>query len=55
MLNNIANNLGFGSGIDTAALVSDLAAASRTPKVAAVRCAVTRRAGQSQCLGTGAK
>ena len=33
MLNNIANNLGFGSGIDTAALVSDLAAASRTPKV----------------------
>ncbi len=30
---SIANNLGFGSGIDTAALVNDLAAASRTPKV----------------------
>ena len=33
MLGSIANSLGFGSGIDTAALVSDLAAASRTPKV----------------------
>jgi flagellar hook-associated protein 2 len=33
MLTSIANSLGFGSGIDTAALVSDLAAASRTPKV----------------------
>ncbi len=33
MLTSIANNLGFGSGIDTAALVADLAAASRTPKV----------------------
>lgn len=33
MLSSIASNLGFGSGIDTAALVSDLAAASRTPKV----------------------
>lgn len=33
MLSLIANNLGFGSGIDTAALVADLAAASRTPKV----------------------
>jgi flagellar hook-associated protein 2 len=33
MLTSIANNLGFGSGIDTAALIADLAAASRTPKV----------------------
>lgn len=33
MLSSIANNLGFGSGIDTAGLVADLAAASRTPKV----------------------
>jgi flagellar hook-associated protein 2 len=33
MLAPIANNLGFGSGIDVAGLVSDLAAASRTPKV----------------------
>ena len=33
MLTSIANSLGFGSGIDTAALVADLAAASRTPKV----------------------
>lgn len=33
MITSIANSLGFGSGIDTAALVADLAAASRTPKV----------------------
>lgn len=33
MLNNIANNLGFGAGIDTPRLVSDLAAASRAPKI----------------------
>jgi flagellar hook-associated protein 2 len=33
MLSSIANNLGSGSGIDVAGLVSDLAAASRTPKV----------------------
>jgi flagellar hook-associated protein 2 len=33
MLSSIANSLGFGSGIDTAGLVADLAAASRTPKV----------------------
>lgn len=33
MLTSIANNLGFGSGIDTAALVADLVAASRSPKV----------------------
>jgi flagellar hook-associated protein 2 len=33
MLTSIANSLGFGSGIDTTALVSDLAAASRAPKV----------------------
>lgn len=33
MLTSIANNLGFGSGIDTAALVADLATASRTLKV----------------------
>jgi flagellar hook-associated protein 2 len=30
---SIANSLGFGSGIDTAALVNDLATASRAPKV----------------------
>ncbi len=34
MVSSIANSLGFGSGIDTAALVADLAAASRAPKVA---------------------
>lgn len=33
MVTSIASSLGFGSGIDTAALVSDLTAASRTPKV----------------------
>jgi flagellar hook-associated protein 2 len=33
MITSIANSLGFGSGIDTARLVSDLAAASRAPKV----------------------
>jgi flagellar hook-associated protein 2 len=33
MLTSIANSLGFGSGIDTAALVNDLAAASRAPKL----------------------
>ncbi len=33
MISNIANSLGFGSGIDTAQLVSSLAAASRAPKV----------------------
>lgn len=32
MQTSIANSLGFGSGIDTAALVRDLAAASRAPK-----------------------
>lgn len=32
MIGSIANSLGFGSGIDTAALVSSLAAASRDPK-----------------------
>jgi flagellar hook-associated protein 2 len=33
MINSIASSLGAGSGIDTAALVRDLAAASRGPKV----------------------
>jgi flagellar hook-associated protein 2 len=33
MLNSIAANLGFGSGIDTAGLVNDLASASRGPKI----------------------
>ncbi len=33
MVSSIANSLGFGSGIDTVALVNDLAAASRLPKV----------------------
>jgi flagellar hook-associated protein 2 len=32
MLSSIAGNLGFGSGIDTAKVVADLAAASRAPK-----------------------
>lgn len=34
MISNIASSLGFGSGIDVAKLVSDLAAASRVPKIA---------------------
>ncbi len=34
MLSSIAFSLGYGSGIDTAKLVTDLAAASRDPKVA---------------------
>lgn len=34
MVTSIANSLGFGSGIDTAALVANLAAASRAPKAA---------------------
>lgn len=33
MVSSIASSLGFGSGIDTAGLVSDLAAASRGPKM----------------------
>jgi flagellar hook-associated protein 2 len=33
MLTSIASSLGAGSGIDTAALIADLAAASRAPKV----------------------
>jgi flagellar hook-associated protein 2 len=33
MINSIASSLGFGSGINTTQLVSDLAAASRGPKV----------------------
>jgi len=33
MISSIASSLGFGSGIDTVGLVSDLAAASRAPKV----------------------
>jgi flagellar hook-associated protein 2 len=33
MVQSIASSLGFGSGIDTVALVADLAAASRDPKV----------------------
>jgi flagellar hook-associated protein 2 len=33
MVTSIANSLGFGSGIDTAQIVADLAAASRMPKV----------------------
>lgn len=33
MVQSIASSLGFGSGIDTAALVADLAAASREPKI----------------------
>jgi flagellar hook-associated protein 2 len=36
MISSIANSLGFGSGLDVAKLVSDLAAASRTPKVQAL-------------------
>lgn len=33
MVQSIASSLGFGSGIDTVALVADLAAASREPKI----------------------
>ncbi|ALJ15840.1 flagellar filament capping protein FliD [Sphingopyxis macrogoltabida] len=33
MVSSIANSLGFGSGIDTKQLVTDLAAASREPKI----------------------
>lgn len=33
MISSIASSLGFGSGIDTAALIDDLAAASRSPKI----------------------
>jgi flagellar hook-associated protein 2 len=33
MIGNIANSLGFGSGINVSQLVNDLASASRTPKV----------------------
>ena len=36
MVSSIAYTLGFGSGIDTKALVSELAAASRAPKIAAL-------------------
>jgi flagellar hook-associated protein 2 len=35
MLSSIANSLGFGSGLDVSKLVTDLAAASRLPKVQA--------------------
>lgn len=33
----IANSLGIGSGIDTATLIDQLTAASRDPKIAAMR------------------
>ena len=33
MVSSIANSLGFGSGVDTKQLVTDLAAASREPKI----------------------
>jgi flagellar hook-associated protein 2 len=33
MISSIASSLGFGSGIDTAALIEDLATASRSPKI----------------------
>ncbi|WP_439567025.1 flagellar filament capping protein FliD [Sphingopyxis sp.] len=36
MVTSIVNSLGFGSGIDTKQLVTDLAAASREPKVARI-------------------
>lgn len=36
MVSSIANSLGFGSGIDTQQLVTDLSAASRAPKVARI-------------------
>ncbi|MFN7029512.1 MAG: flagellar filament capping protein FliD [Sphingopyxis sp.] len=36
MVTSIINSLGFGSGIDTKQLVTDLAAASREPKVARI-------------------
>ena len=36
MVNSIINSLGFGSGIDTKQLVTDLSAASREPKVARI-------------------
>ena len=36
MVSSIANSLGFGSGIDTKQLVTDLSAASREPKVARI-------------------
>ena len=46
MVTSIANSLGFGSGIDTAALVADLAAASRAPK--ATRLDALSRANQAK-------
>jgi flagellar hook-associated protein 2 len=36
MISSIANSLGFGSGLDVSKLVTDLAAASRAPKVQAL-------------------
>ncbi|MEY4999138.1 MAG: hypothetical protein RIS00_1182, partial [Pseudomonadota bacterium] len=52
MTTNIANSLGFGSGINVNQLVSDLAAASRAPKVE--RFDVLARASQAK-ISTVAK
>lgn len=43
---NIANSLGFGSGIDTAALVNDLASASRAPKIQRIEALQSRNQAQ---------
>ena len=51
MVSSIANSLGYGSGLDVAKLVTDLAAASRDPKVA--RFDTQARANQTSISAVG--
>lgn len=52
MLTNIASSLGIGSGIDTAALVRDLAEAARAPREAAILQAEARNRAQVSALAS---
>ncbi len=51
MVQSITNALGFGSGIDTVTLVSDLAAASRDPKVKRLDALSTANQAKISALG----
>jgi flagellar hook-associated protein 2 len=51
MTTSIANSLGFGSGIDTAKLVSDLAAASSQPKLDRIKTLTNANQAKVSALG----
>ncbi|MGB5075900.1 MAG: flagellar filament capping protein FliD [Sphingorhabdus sp.] len=52
MVQSIASSLGFGSGIDTVALVADLASASRDPKVKRLDAMATANQAKISALAT---